>query len=492
MGKRGLQNHLFRLNALVCWTVAICAVAITARPATLTVTNTNDRGPGSLRQTIAIANGGDTITFAVSGSIMLTTGELLVDKSISISGPGAGNLAVDGNANGRVFHIGSGTTVTIAGLTIRNGMVTGNFPTGSGGGIYSFQATLTLNDCAISGNSAPYGGGVTNDAYNNETGGSWAVLTISNSTLSGNSAGYDGGGVFNSSGRWTGAVLTINNSTFSMNSAGYYGGGIDNNGYEIFGATVTLNNSMLSGNSSAYGGSICNSAPAGGYGSLEVNNSTLAGNSATYGGGGVFNVSYTGAQAVLQIRNSTISSDSAQTGGGIDNESDDDGGAIAYISNSTFSGNSASGFGGSNVFNSAQSYGSAVVHLNDAILKAGAAGGNIFNQGGAVISDGYNLSSDDCGGFLNGPGDETNIEPMLGPLQDNGGPTLTHALLPGSPAIDAGNPSFTPPPFYDQRGPGFDRVMNGRIDIGSFEVQTSTPTSTPRPRPTPHLRPSPR
>lgn len=286
MGKRGLQNHLFRLNALVCWTVAICAVAITARPATLTVTNTNDSGPGSLRQTIAIANGGDTITFAVSGSIMLTTGELLVDKSISISGPGAGNLAVDGNANGRVFHIGSGTTVTIAGLTIRNGMVTGNFPTGSGGGIYSFQATLTLNDCAISGNSAPYGGGVTNDAYNNETGGSWAVLTISNSTLSGNSAGYDGGGVFNSSGRWTGAVLTINNSTFSMNSAGYYGGGIDNNGYEIFGATVTLNNSMLSGNSSAYGGGICNSAPAGGYGSLEVNNSTLADNSATYGGGG--------------------------------------------------------------------------------------------------------------------------------------------------------------------------------------------------------------
>jgi hypothetical protein len=121
---------------------------------------------------------------------MLTTGELLVDKSISIAGPGAANLAVDGNANGRVFHIGAGTTVTISGLTIRNGMVTGNFPAGSGGGIYSFQATLTLNDCAISGNSAPYGGGVTNDAYNDETGGSWAVLTISNSTLSGNSASY--------------------------------------------------------------------------------------------------------------------------------------------------------------------------------------------------------------------------------------------------------------------------------------------------------------
>jgi hypothetical protein len=491
MGTRGPRKHLFRLNALSSLTVALCAVAITAHAATLTVTNTNDSGPGSLRRTLAIAHDGDTITFAVSGSIMLITGELFVDKSISVSGPGAGNLAVDGNANGRVFHIGAGTTVAIAGLTIRNGMVTGNFPAGSGGGIYSFQATLTLNDCAIIGNSAPYGGGITNDAYNDEKGGPWAILTISNSTLSGNSAGYDGGGVFNTSGRWTGATLTINNSTFSMNRAGYYGGGIDNNGYEIVGATATLNNSMFSGNSSAYGGGICNSADAGGYGSLEVNNSTLAGNSATYGGGGVFNVSYTLAQAVLQISNSTISGGSAQTGGGIDNESDD-GGAIAYISHATFGGNSASDSGGDSVFNSAQGDGSAVVHLNDAILQGGATGGNILNQGGAVISDGYNLSNDSCGGFLTGPGDLINIEPMLGPLQDNGGPTLTHALLPGSPAIDAGDPSFTPPPFHDQRGPGFNRIANGRVDIGSFETQGPRPTPIPRPRPVAKPRPTPR
>jgi hypothetical protein len=414
-----------------------------------------------------------------------------LDKSITISGPGPDNLAVDGNAMSRVFHVASGTTVTISGLTVRNGMVTGNFPAGSGGGIYSFQATLTLYDCAISGNSATYGGGVTNDAFNDEKGDSWAILTITNSTLSGNSTSYGGGGAFNTSGRWTGAVLTINNSTFSGNSAGYYGGGIDNNGYEVIGASVTLNNSMLSGNSSAYGGGIYNSADAGGYGSLQVNNSTLTNNSATYGGGGVFNVPYSSAEAVVQISNSTISSNSAQTGGGVDNETDD-GGAITYISNSTFSGNSASGSGGGSVFNSTQGFGSAVVHLNDAILQRGAAGGNILNQGGAVISDGYNLSNDSCGGFLTGPGDQTNIEPMLGPLQDNGGPTLTHALLPGSPAINAGDPNFTPPPSYDQRGPGFDRVVNGRIDIGSFEVQGSTPTPTPRPtarpRPTPHLR----
>jgi hypothetical protein len=86
---------------------------------------------------------------------------------------------------------------------------------------------------------------------------------------------------------------------------------------------------------------------------------------------------------------------------------------------------------------------------------------------------------------------------MLGFLQNNGGPTLTHALLPGSPAIDAGDPNFTPPPFYDQRGPGFDRVVNGRIDVGLFEVQagktptpTASPTATATPTPTPTLTPT--
>jgi hypothetical protein len=89
---------------------------------------------------------------------------------------------------------------------------------------------------------------------------------------------------------------------------------------------------------------------------------------------------------------------------------------------------------------------------------------------------------------LNGPGDQINTDPLLGPLQDNGGPTFTHALLQRSrvlrsPAIDAGDPSFTPPPSSDQRGLPFVRVFNGRIDIGSFEAQLRHPS--PHPRPTP-------
>ena len=161
-----------------------------------------------------------------------------------------------------------------------------------------------------------------------------------------------------------------------------------------------------------------------------------------------------------------------------------------------------------------------MLDLGNTILKAGLSGVNIFNNGGSFITHGYNISSDDGSGFLTGPGDQINTDPMLGPLQNNGGPTLTHALLPGSPAIDAGDPNFTPPPDYDQRGPGFVRVFNGRIDVGSFEVQptptptatatatptaTPTPTSTatatatatprpsttPRPAPTPRPRPTP-
>ena len=88
---------------------------------TLIVTNTNDSGPGSLRQALADANDGDTIDFAVTGTIGLTSGELLVARSITISGPGAENLAVNGNNQSRVFHIASGQTVTISGLTITNG-----------------------------------------------------------------------------------------------------------------------------------------------------------------------------------------------------------------------------------------------------------------------------------------------------------------------------------------------------------------------------------
>jgi hypothetical protein len=153
------------------------------------------------------------------------------------------------------------------------------------------------------------------------------------------------------------------------------------------------------------------------------------------------------------------------------------------INNTTLSENSGMSLGGG-ISNVRGFGGGASVDLVGVIFKRGASGENIVNTFGTVTSLGYNLSDDDGSGYLTAPGDQINTDPMLGPLQDNGGPTFTHALLPGSPAIDTGDPNFTPPPLLDQRGLGFDRVVNGRIDIGSFEVQaggtpTPTPTATP-------------
>lgn len=367
--------------------IVVFEAIIGLRADTITVTNTNDSGPGSLRQALLDANDGDIIGFAVTGTIGLISGELLVDKNVTISGPGADILAISGNAKSRVFHIGADTTVGIVGLTITNGFASAD----NGGGILNDHATLTINNSTISDNLAALGAG---------------------------------GGIYND-GASGSATLTITNSTISDNSA-LIGAGIRNVASDSS-ATVVISNSSLSGNAAGIGN-----------------------------GGGVSN---RGANATMQI------------------------------SNSTFSDNSA--FGGGTIHNT----GNALIQLSDNILTAGKAGGNIVNEtGSTVISHGYNLSSDDGGGFLTGPGDQINTDPMLGPLQDNGGPTPTHELLPGSPAIDAGDPNFTPPPFDDQRGPNFYRVRNGRIDIGSFEVQAGSirPPPTPRPRPTPHPRPAPR
>jgi predicted outer membrane repeat protein len=151
------------------------------------------------------------------------------------------------------------------------------------------------------------------------------------------------------------------------------------------------------------------------------------------------------------------------------------------VANSTFSGNSAGSGGG--IYNTGQL---STLEISNTILNAGASGENIFNSGGTVTSHGYSVCSDDGGGYLNGPGDQINTDPLLGPLRDNGGPTLTHMPLPGSPAIDAGDPNFTPPAFHDQRGSCFHRVFGRRIDVGSVETQPQPRCVTPAPRPSPH------
>jgi len=233
----------------------------------LTVTNTNDSGFGSLRNAIANASSGDTINFSLAYPATIALSSTLpISTSLTISGPGASNVMISGNGSVQVFNIGGGITATISGLTIQNG----SSSVSSGGGIYN-SGTLMLSNSTLSGNSVS-GGFAGGAIYNGGT------LTLSNSTLSGNSAS-NGGGIFNG-----GGTLTINNSTLSGNSAIGFGFSAVGAGIYIYGGTVTLNNSTFSGNSAGVGGGIYTL-----YATVTLNNSTLSGNSASfYGGGAIF------------------------------------------------------------------------------------------------------------------------------------------------------------------------------------------------------------
>jgi hypothetical protein len=507
---------------------AIAIKSVAKQTNVIVVTNTDDSGSGSLRDALATANDGDTIdATGVSGTILLTSGELQINHNVTINGPGAGNLAVNGNATLRVFENFS-SNVTISGLTITNGHPADN---NGGGGILN-HGGLTLTGTSIVGNSAfNLGGGIAAAS---------GTVMVSNSTINLNHAlscglfcSSDGGGIF-----MRGTTLTVTNSTINNNEGGgiYFDGGtlavtnssisgnfpgvLRSGGGIIASGTVTISNSTINGNQS----SVCSGGGLSLYGDATVISSTISGNSMVnaaedgvsgcvgLGGGGivfggpttheVINSTISGNHAdrtgdagggiymldicpgSVTVINSTISDNSSAIGGGggFAYECPDGGTAGTFvIENSTFSGNWGP-IGGS-ILNDG-----GAAQIGDTVLNAGASGGTIFINTGTVTSLGYNLASDNGGGVLTGPGDQINTDPMLGPLQDNGGPTFTHALLPGSPAIDAGDPSFTPPPLYDQRGSPFHRVFDGRIDIGSFEVQPVRATPTPRPRPTPAPR----
>ena len=329
-----------RLSALTPIAVALLyATALSAHAGTITVINTNDSGPGSLRQALTDASEGDTITFAVSGTIRLIRGELLVNKDVNISGPGTDNLAVSGNAKSRVFHISTGTTATISGLTIKNGVATGNYPDNSGGGIYNDHATLTVNDCAITGNFASVGGGINNDAFNPNHENVHAVLTINNSIFTENSVDGNGGAIYNYAYR-SYANLTINKSAFTGNAAASFGGAVGNVTLDVPTSTmVSLNNSTLTGNTATEGGGILNYSVLNAPGTVEVNNSTLSGNSAEQGGG-ICNDSGDSGYVQVYVNSSTLTGNSGTDGGGISNFSDG-GDAVLQISDSTLSSNSA-------------------------------------------------------------------------------------------------------------------------------------------------------
>jgi hypothetical protein len=419
------------------------------------VTNLDDAGMGSLRQAIMDTPAGGTVDFqaGLTGAITLTTGELAITKDLTISGPGSSVLTVSGNHASRVFDIAASFTVSISGLTVADGFTTGN-----GGGIYS-AGTLTVTDSTLSGNSATgngpgYGGGI----YN----GSGGRVTVTGSTLSGNSAGNSGGGIFNDYG-----TLTLTACTVSSNS----GDGLVNN----YG-TVTVTVCTVSDNSGGdAGGGIFNQGNDGfDIGTLTLTGCTVSGNSArgpgTHAeGGGVYNT------GVLSASNCTFSGNWASaamvgnaigaTGGGIYN------GGTLDLTGCTLTGNYAAGvsgrfgggiyseyFGGFTVKNTIVAGNTASYGPDLYVAGITSLGHNLIGIGDGVSG----LHPTDLVGASASP-----LDPLLGPLEDNGGPTLTHRPLPGSPALNAGDPDQLGTP--DQRGV----VRTGGVNIGAFQASAS-------------------
>ena len=280
------------------------------------------------------------------------------------------------------------------------------------------------------------------------------------------------------------------------------GGGANGGGIIVTGGTprskLTLVNSAVLNNTATSGGGIQN---LGNGATTSIENTWISANIAAVAGGGISNT------GVLSLLNSTLDQNQARTGGAIDhsgftlnltnvtisgNNASDDGGGVynradAILLNVTLNGNTAGGpQTGGNIFNDTAS-----LSIKNSIVANSDTDGNCFNSEGFLNSQGHNLESGNTCGFTS-TGDQLNIDPLLGDLQDNGGSTFTHALLAGSPAIDQGDNASCPK--TDQRG--FTRPVDGDgngsavCDIGSFELNGAAPTSTPSPQPIDTLTPT--
>jgi parallel beta-helix repeat protein len=469
------------------------------------VLNTNDSGPGSLRNAVTSSPDNLVIPFTntLSGqTILLTSGELLVTNSVVIDGSTlAGGIKVDGNHSSRVLEI-SNANVTLYSVTVTNGYAGSLFPAGKGGGVLvGTNAALTASNCAFSGNSCLQGGGIEsfggltlqycsifNNGANDGGGiyGYYGATMLNNCTISSNTVANTGGGVYQS-----GGSLTLDNCAVSGNSATNGSGGGISDSQDL----LMMNNCIVSGNSAQDGGAlfanpisatlnscIILSNFAVSVGGIEtytptatIDNCTISGNSATNGeGGGLLNL-YN-----VKLNNSTISGNSSAApydgidypgGGGIANE-----GNLVVLNNCTLSGNTASNGDGGGLYNDAAA--NILVNCTVSGNSAGT-GGGIYNDEifGSTVIDMTNTivaantatSTPDVLGPYTGRNNFVGGNPQLAALGNNGGPTQTMLPMSGSPVISAGIDVVTNFLATDQRG--YPRLSGRHVDIGAAEVQ---------------------
>jgi hypothetical protein len=450
-----------------------------------TLADTVNFGDGllSLREAIFATNlvpGADTIDFAPAltaggpATILLTQSELKIIDSLTIAGPGSNLLTIDASGNdptpdqnygdgSRVFHVDDGISGATINATISGLALTGGDVADRGGAVLSCE-NLTLIASNVYDNSAnnvdalasTFGGGIDQDT---------GSLTVSNCVIDNNSADF-GGGIYLNDGHFTAAeTLIVRNGALS--GAGFY----NNNG------EAEISRSEISDNSApaalSLGGGIYTS------GNLSLADTTISGNSADFGGG-VFSRTASGGLESTTISNSTISGNTAiERGGGIRNAY-----GLTVIEHSTITGNVAPAGEGSGV--ASRGYDTTQTIVRSTIIAGNANGDVDFVTGGVNTfqSGGYNLIGvGTAASAFHEALDQTGVaDPRLGPLTDNGGfelpdgtRILTHAPLPGSPAIDAGDASVITGqndlPLFDERGTPFSRTFGGRIDIGALESQ---------------------
>jgi predicted outer membrane repeat protein len=439
IGMAGAPGHSTRASAVTnTWTVN-----------TLTddVFGTCDASQCTLSDAIYIAGSGDTINFtpSLAGTINIFD-TLWIGMDLTIHG--SPNVTISGGMNKRVFYIDQGITVNFDNLTI----VGGKAETSSGGAIYIFNdSTVNISNSTIYANSATSGGGI----YNQGT------LSLTDVNFDSNIATLDGGAIDNEDG-----TVTITRGTLINNFAGNYGGGIYSNNEDqtVYDQTVSVTDSTFDSNSAKAGGGIYNE-----YGNLIVSGSTFVNNTAGVGNGGGIN-----SQDYMEVTNSTFTWNSAVNGGAIYNDGQ------LFLTNSTLSGNAASEESG----DGADVYNDFELDYANNILAAPDSGNNCFNNG-SIGTHTKNLVEVDA------ENDNTCLpesfdppDPLLDPLDDNGGPTETMALQYGSPTIDAGDAatcSASPVSGKDQRGiPRSD----GSCDIGAYEYGTATPDPFSKSSPT--------
>ncbi|MEM9773689.1 MAG: choice-of-anchor Q domain-containing protein [Chloroflexota bacterium] len=394
-----------------------------------------------LNQVIGCFNSAESGDYVINftSDLLLTASTLPIanfaDASLAINGNG---YTLDGNQEHHPFKIQNGD-VTISDLAIHQGKHDKN--NGGGGAIDIFGGTnVILERVTVTSSQAANGGAVRNSGN----------LILRDSLLLGNVAAPRFAGSFTHGGglRNYGTAL-IENSVISDNEATYGGGGIDSSG------TMTLTNTTVSGNSGDVGGGILNS------GQLAINGSTISDNIAITEGGGIW---HSGGpyfyDRVLVIANSTISNNSAATAGGLSIK------ASLIAANITVYGNSGGGLVAPEFLDG---YESASVSIKNSIIANSISGSECIILSDVVTVDNSNFDSD---GSCNEATQTSYIG--LGPLQDNGGPTWTHALLPGSAAIDAAvaDPEIT----TDQRGVA--RPQGNAPDVGAIEAKSLVYVST--------------